>query len=82
MFEFLILITILFTLFLFYKELYPFVRRFFNYRKEREELTKKYNRIWRARKDMLVKYILFRLNFSIYRCIMIGLCQEEILPKM
>lgn len=61
MFELLLLVSILFLIFLAYKELYPLARKYLNYRKEREGLIKKYNRLWKSRKDMLV-IITLRIN--------------------
>ena len=55
MFEFLVLISILFMLFVGYSQVYPMVRKYMNYRHEREALTRQYNRTWRARRDMLVR---------------------------
>ena len=57
MFEFLVLITIVFMLFLGYTQIYPYIRKYQSYRQEREQLCKQYNRTWRARRDMLVSHI-------------------------
>ena len=54
MFEFLMLVTLLFLAFVAYTQVYPLARKYMSYRKEREALSKQYNRTWRARKDMLV----------------------------
>ena len=54
MFELIVLLSIFFALFVTYKELYPFVRKYRNYNLERKTLTKKYNRIWKCRNEMLV----------------------------
>ena len=33
---------------------YPVIRHWLSYRRERESLEKRYNRIWRSRRDLLV----------------------------
>lgn len=71
MFELILFVSVLFVIFLFYKELYPFIRKYFKYRNEREELVKKYNRIWRSRNDMLVNYII-NYNISIIDALWLG----------
>lgn len=40
MFEFLVLISIMFMLYMGYTQLYPFVRKYQNYRQEREALVR------------------------------------------
>ena len=54
MFELLLPFTIMFLLFVAYQQLHPLYKKYRGYKKEREELTKKYNRLWKARKDLLV----------------------------
>ena len=54
MFDFLVLISILFMLYIGYTQVYPYVRKNQNYKQEREQLVKQYNRTHRARNDMLV----------------------------
>lgn len=58
MLELIVLVSILFALFMFYKELYPIFRKCKNRRKEREMLVKKYNRLWKCRNEMLVILLL------------------------
>ena len=54
MLDFLVLISILFMLYIGYTQIYPYVRKNQNYKQEREQLVKQYNRTHRARNDMLV----------------------------
>jgi len=53
MFEYYVAVGMFFVAIFFY-QIYPIVRHYMNYRKERYTLTKKYNRLYRARKDLLV----------------------------
>ncbi len=69
MIEFLLLMFGCLLLWIGYTQLYPFVRKQLNYRREREELVKKYNRLWKARKDMLVSS---QLTYFLSRFILIG----------
>ena len=39
---------------LFVLYLWPVVRHFMNYRKERDMLEKKFNRLWKSRNDLMV----------------------------
>lgn len=59
MIEFIILVSVVFFLVVGYQQLYPVVRKLLNYRKERNELVVRYNRLWRSRRDMLVSYTPF-----------------------
>ncbi len=61
------LISFVFLFYLMYTQAYPLVKKYKNYKKEREELVKRYNRMWKARKDMLVKFM-----FNKFRCTLIG----------
>ena len=61
MLDFLVLISILFMLYIGYTQIYPYVRKNQNYRQEREQLVKQYNRTHRARNDMLVSALKYRL---------------------
>ena len=54
MIELLFLISVFFALFMGYKELYPVMKKYRNYKREREDLEKKYNRLWKCRNEMLV----------------------------
>ena len=40
--------------FLFLYFVWPILRHYFNYQKEKEQLEKRYNRLWRSRRDLLV----------------------------
>ena len=42
--------------FLFLYFVWPILRHYFNYQKEKEQLEKRYNRLWRSRRDLLVSY--------------------------
>ncbi len=78
---FLYMISGFFLLYLFYTQVYPFIRKYRNYRKEREDLVKQYNRIWRSRKDLLVYYSSTIYTYAkliyINRFISTGLFQGE-----
>jgi hypothetical protein len=58
MLDFLVLISILFMLYIGYTQVYPYVRKNQNYKQEREQLVKQYNRTHRARNDMLVSALI------------------------
>ena len=62
MFEFVLLVSFLFLFYLFFVYLYPLIKKYMNYRQEREQLVKQYNRVWRCRKDMLVIYLFFLID--------------------
>jgi len=57
MFEFLVLFSLLFMLFIGYTQLYPLARKYRNYQKEREALVKQFNRTHEARNDLLVRVL-------------------------
>lgn len=57
MIEFIILVSVVFFLVVGYQQLYPALRKLLHYRKERNELVVRYNRLWRSRRDMLVSCI-------------------------
>ncbi len=54
MMEFLLLVLFVFLLFVGYQQVYPVARKYLGYRRERQELVIRYNRVYRSRKDMLV----------------------------
>ena len=56
MFEFIFITVLLFLAIGIYMGL-PFYRHFRNYQQERTMLEKKYNRLWKSRKDLLVSII-------------------------
>ena len=56
MMEFLLLILFMFMAFVGYQQVYPFARKYMSYKREREELVIRYNRVYRSRKDMLVSF--------------------------
>ena len=49
-----LLVVALFCLSLFLMYVWPVMRHFLKYRKERELLEKKFNRLWKSRNDLLV----------------------------
>ena len=49
-----LLVLALFCLSLFLMYVWPVMRHFLKYRKERELLEKKFNRLWKSRNDLLV----------------------------
>lgn len=67
MFEFFLMVSFLFLLFIGYQQVYPYVRKYWGYKRERQELVIRYNRVWRSRKDMLVRLLLllFLQNFNL-----------------
>ena len=67
MFELLLIIfAAAVSLFMIY--VWPLVRHFMNYRKERDMLEKKFNRLWRSRNDLMVStpFSLIALTFSLF----------------
>ena len=53
MYEFILLLVVT-LLVLFLYNAYPVYKHYMQYRTERFELVKRYNRLWRARRDLLV----------------------------
>lgn len=51
--DFLIPAVLMIAFLVFYQYMYPALRQYQNYNSERKELEKKYNRLLRARKDLL-----------------------------
>ena len=54
--DYIFLITGLVMLFSIYQYIYPAYRKYQNYLLERTELERKYNRLYRARKDLLMHF--------------------------
>ena len=47
---------------------WPMVRHYYRTKNEREQLEKRYNRIWRSRRDLLVSQ---KFSFHLYRFLML-----------
>ena len=62
MFQFLLMVSVLFIVYIGYTYFYPLARKYLSYRNEREQLVRQYNRTWRARKDMLVSTTTFEAS--------------------
>jgi hypothetical protein len=83
MFEFFLMVSFLFLLFIGYQQVYPYVRKYWGYKRERQELVIRYNRVWRSRKDMLVRHYYIHnhayVNINFVRFILIGQYLEQTL---
>ena len=83
MFEVLTAIFLVLTLVFTYLG-YPVVRHFLDYQNERSSLEKRYNRLWRSRKDLLVSYLIalqrrmLRLMVDVFRVTWTGRSRDRI----